>query len=100
MLAVAPPVTEFADWLAGTVGGDNLNGRGGNDTISGGMGGDTLNGGNGGDALIGADGNDWLMGGTGAVSSVFLSPEQNPLSSIEPPRVCRRLQLQNRMEPL
>jgi subtilisin family serine protease len=82
MLAVAPPVTEFADWLAGTVGGDNLNGRGGNDTISGGMGGDTLNGGNGGDALIGADGNDWLMGGTGAVSSVFLSPEQNPLSFI------------------
>jgi len=59
MLALAPPVTEFADWLDGTVGGDNLNGRGGNDTISAGIGDDTLDGGAGNDSITGSAGNDW-----------------------------------------
>ena len=66
MLAIAPPVTEFADWLDGTAGGDSLNGRNGNDTISAGMGSDTLNGGNGGDILFGGDGDDSLFGDAGA----------------------------------
>lgn len=100
MLAVAPPVTEFADWLDGTAGNDSLDGRAGNDTINAGMGSDTLNGGNGadvllgggdndtlnggdgGDILFGADGNDWIIGGTGSLSSTFLAAQQNPLSSI------------------
>ena len=82
MLAIAPPVTEFADWLEGTAGGDSLNGRNGNDTISAGWGSDTLNGGNGGDILFGDGGDDWLMGGTGSLSGIFLAAQQNPFSSI------------------
>ncbi len=66
MLAIAPPVTEFADWLDGTAGSDSLNGRNGNDTISAGMGHDTLNGGNGVDILFGDGGNDSLFGDAGA----------------------------------
>ena len=66
MLAIAPPVTEFADWLEGTAGGDSLNGRNGNDTISAGWGSDTLNGGNGADILFGDGGDDSLFGDAGA----------------------------------
>ena len=83
MLAVAPPVTEFADWLDGTLGGDSLNSRGGNDTVSAGAGNDTLDGGDGSDALLGADGNDWLFGGTGVVTRAFLPAQPNPLSFID-----------------
>lgn len=45
MLAIAPPETEFADWLEGTTGADTLNGRGGNDTLEGGGGNDLIQGG-------------------------------------------------------
>jgi len=45
MLAIAPPETEFADWLEGTDGADTLNGRGGNDTLEGGGGNDLIQGG-------------------------------------------------------
>ena len=83
MLAVAPPVTDFSDWLDGTLGGDSLNSRGGNDTISAGSGNDTLDGGDGSDALLGADGNDWLFGGTGVVTRAFLPAQPSPLSFID-----------------
>jgi subtilisin family serine protease len=42
MLSIAPPVTEFADWVEGTLGVDSLDGRLGNDT------------------LIAGDDNDWV----------------------------------------
>jgi subtilisin family serine protease len=83
MLAVAPPFTEFADWLDGTLGGDSLNSRGGNDTVSAGTGNDTLDGGGGSDALSGADGNDWLFGGTSVVTRAFLPAQPSPLSFID-----------------
>lgn len=83
MLAIAPPVTDFADWLDGNLGGDILNSRGGNDTISAGSGNDTLDGGDGSDALLGADGNDWLFGGTGVVTRAFLPAQPSPLSFID-----------------
>ena len=66
MLAIAPPVTEFADWLEGTAVGDSLDGRAGNDTMHGGMGSDALKGGVGGDSLLGESGTDSLFGDTGA----------------------------------
>lgn len=75
MLATAPPVTEFADWLDGTAGGDSLNSRNGNDTISAGWGSDTLNGGNGADILFGDGGYDSLFGDAGA--DILLGGDDN-----------------------
>jgi subtilisin family serine protease len=83
MLAVAPPITEFADWLDGTLGHDSVNGRGGQDTISGALGNDTIDGDAGADILIGGDGQDWLSGGAGTTRRVFLTATQSPFASID-----------------
>ncbi|MCA3369660.1 MAG: S8 family serine peptidase [Roseomonas sp.] len=61
MLAVAPPVTEFADWLDGSKNADNLSGLGGNDMLKAGNGADTLDGGAGADTLDGGAGNDLFI---------------------------------------
>ncbi len=82
MLAIAPPVTEFADWLDGSNNADSLGGLGGNDTLNTGTGNDSLNGETGGDVLLGGDGNDFLYGGAGNMSSTFLAAQQNPLSFV------------------
>ena len=70
MLAVAPPVTQFADWLDGSNNADNLSGLGGNDTLKADDGADTLAGGLGADSLIGGAGVDLVSyaGVTGAVT--------------------------------
>ena len=61
MLAIAPPVTEFADWLDGTNNAESINGLGGNDTLNGGLGADSLVGGAGVDLVS-------YAGATGAVT--------------------------------
>ncbi|MFM7419231.1 MAG: FG-GAP-like repeat-containing protein, partial [Alphaproteobacteria bacterium] len=65
MLAIAPPVTAFADWLDGTNNAETLNGLGGNDTLDGGLGADSL------------------FGGTGDTSKAFLPAQTSPLSFID-----------------
>jgi subtilisin family serine protease len=72
MLAIAPPVTEFADWLDGSNNADNLSGLGGNDTLIGGEGADTLAGGLGTDSLLGGE-NDDLVSYAAATSPVTVN---------------------------
>ena len=83
MLAIVPPITEFADWVGGTLGDDSVNGRDGKDTISTAFGNDTIDGGPGEDVLFGDDGQDWLSGGAGVARKLFLIAEQNPFASID-----------------
>jgi Ca2+-binding RTX toxin-like protein len=61
MLAIAPPVTVFADWLDGSNNAETLNGLDGNDTLDGGAGDDTLDGGVGTDLVS-------FLGATDAVT--------------------------------
>ncbi len=67
MLAIAPPVTEFADWLDGTNNAESINGLGGNDTLNGGLGADSL---------VGGAGVD-LVSYAGATSAVTVSLASN-----------------------
>jgi subtilisin family serine protease len=82
MLAIAPPVTAYADWLEGTNNAETLNGLGGNDTLDGGAGNDTL---------VGSEGSDFaayistLASVTInlAVGTAFSASERDSLIGIE-----------------